>query len=82
MCPLHCKNATDSQVISYSNAASSNHNCTQFFDFGLTKTHNDIYLWRSQMCLNEIVEFEIRCYFRERPIEKFTSPEQIPFSLI
>ncbi|TMS38820.1 hypothetical protein L596_005460 [Steinernema carpocapsae] len=61
LCPLDCRNADESTILG--KAPTNNHRCSQFFNYGIVKVANEVYLWRSGTCLNATISFQIRCGF-------------------
>ncbi|CAD5225888.1 unnamed protein product [Bursaphelenchus xylophilus] len=61
LCPLNCQK-TDEAVI-LGKIPSNSHKCAQHFNYGLRKHNDDVVLWRSGVCLNETLRFEVRCGF-------------------
>uniref|UniRef100_A0A915DAS1 DUF7808 domain-containing protein n=1 Tax=Ditylenchus dipsaci TaxID=166011 RepID=A0A915DAS1_9BILA len=76
--PLHCKNSTNDTVIVAKTFDQQQMHTV--LDYGLTSKSDDVYLWRKGLCLNESVEFEIRCTFAVEPWN--CAADKVPFTLI
>uniref|UniRef100_A0A1I7YFA0 WSC domain-containing protein n=1 Tax=Steinernema glaseri TaxID=37863 RepID=A0A1I7YFA0_9BILA len=61
LCPLDCRKSDETTILGKS--PTYNHRCSQFFNYGIAKVANDVFLWRSGTCLNTTVSFHIRCGF-------------------
>ncbi|KHN88922.1 Uncharacterized protein T05H10.3 [Toxocara canis] len=79
LCPLMCQGADDSDVLA--KVPTNNHKCNQFFNYGVTKFGDDMYVWRSGECLNATIRFDVRCGFPFKP-QDFVASSDLLFSLI
>lgn len=74
-----CQGADDSDVLA--KVPTNNHKCNQFFNYGVTKSGDDMYVWRSGECLNAAIRFDVRCGFPFKP-QDFVASSDMLFSLI
>lgn len=74
-----CQGADDSDVLA--KTPMNNHKCNQFYNYGVVKFGEDMYIWRGGECLNATIKFDIRCGFPFK-LQDFVGANDRLFSLI